>query len=178
MDAVLDPVLDRPAAAGEEAGAATEAELIRFVVREARLIDEKRWDEWYALFAEDGVYWVPLVPDQKDGIDHASLAYEDRLLLQIRIERLKDTVRGGPFSQHPPSRCHHLLQMPEVESLAGPYVVRTNFIYTETRGDAQQSYAGTVFHHLVRQDGQLRIRLKRVNLLNCDAALPSIQLFP
>jgi hypothetical protein len=24
---------------------------------------------------------------------------------------------------------------------------------------------------------ELRIRLKRVNLLNCDAALPSIQLF-
>jgi hypothetical protein len=35
-----------------------------------------------------------------------------------------------------------------------------------------------VFHHIVQQDGAPRIRLKRVNLLNCDAALPSIQLFP
>jgi hypothetical protein len=29
----------------------------------------------------------------------------------------------------------------------------------------------------VRQDGALRIRLKRIDLLNCDAALPSVQLF-
>jgi hypothetical protein len=26
-------------------------------------------------------------------------------------------------------------------------------------------------------DGQLRMTLKRVNLLNCDAALPAVQLF-
>ena len=30
---------------------------------------------------------------------------------------------------------------------------------------------------LTMADGQLRILLKRVNLLNCDAALPSIQMF-
>ena len=39
-------------------------ELVRFVVREARLIDEKRFDEWYELFAEDGYYWVPASPGQ------------------------------------------------------------------------------------------------------------------
>jgi hypothetical protein len=27
------------------------------------------------------------------------------------------------------------------------------------------------------RDGALRITLKRVNLLNCDAALPAVQLF-
>ena len=40
-----------------------------------------------------------------------------------------------------------------------------------------QMFTGVALHHLVWQDGALRIRLKRVNLLNCDAALPSIQLF-
>ena len=32
----------------------TERELVRFVVREARLLDEKRLDEWLALFAPEG----------------------------------------------------------------------------------------------------------------------------
>ena len=32
-------------------------------------------------------------------------------------------------------------------------------------------------HELVVVDGQLRIKLKRVDLVNCDAALPNIQLF-
>ena len=54
-----------------------EAELARFVIREARLIDEKRFDEWYELFTEDAYYWVPLAPGQSDPLAHNSLAYED-----------------------------------------------------------------------------------------------------
>ncbi len=151
-----------------------EHELIRFVMREARLLDERRYDSWYDLFAEDGVYWVPLTPDQPDGIDHASLAYEDRLLLRIRIDRLK----RGPPSQRPPSRSHHLLQMPEFEGQSGAvYVTRTSFHYTEARGDEQNFYVGTAIHHLVDDGGRLKIKLKRVDLLNGDAALPGIQLF-
>jgi 3-phenylpropionate/cinnamic acid dioxygenase small subunit len=155
----------------------TEPDLIRFVYREARLLDEKRFDEWYDLFTEDGFYWVPLAPEQADPLDHTSLAYEDRLLLKLRIERLKSP---RAYSQQPPSRCHHLLQLPEVEKsdpAGNEHIVRTQYIYTETRGDEQQVYACTAFHALTVEEGRLKMRLKRVNLLNCDAALPSIQLF-
>ncbi len=155
----------------------TEQDLIRFVVHEARLLDEKRFDEWLTLFTEDGYYWVPLAHGQTDPVLHTSLAYEDRLLLQLRVERLKSP---RAFSQQPPSRCHHLLQTPEVESMdaaANVFVTRTQFLYTEARLDEVQHYAGTVFHTLRVVDGALKIVLKRVNLLNCDAALPSIQLF-
>jgi 3-phenylpropionate/cinnamic acid dioxygenase small subunit len=155
----------------------SEQDLIRFVVREARLLDEKRFDEWYELFAEDGYYWVPLAPGQTDPLNHTSLAYEDRLLLQLRIERLKSP---NAYSQKPPSRCLHVLQTPEVERsdpARGEYVTRTAFLYTETRGDESQRYAATAWHTLVWSQEGLRIRLKRVDILNCDAALPSIQLF-
>ena len=155
----------------------SDTELIRFVVLEARLIDEKRFDEWYALFAEDAYYWVPASPGQRDPLNHNSLAYEDKLLLQLRIERLKSPLA---YSQKPASRCHHLLQTPEVERrdpARGEYLTRTQLIYTETRGDDSQRYAATAWHTLVWADERLRIRLKRVDILNCDAALPSIQLF-
>ena len=155
----------------------SDTELIRFVVLEARLIDEKRFDEWYALFAEDAYYWVPASPGQRDPLNHNSLAYEDKLLLQLRIERLKSPLA---YSQKPASRCHHLLQTPEVEmrdAARGEYLTRTQLIYTETRGDDSQRYAATAWHTLVWADQRLRIRLKRVDILNCDAALPSIQLF-
>jgi 3-phenylpropionate/cinnamic acid dioxygenase small subunit len=146
---------------------------IQFVIREARLLDEKRFDEWYELFAEDGHYWVPASPDQPDPLNHNSLAYEDRLLLKLRIERLKQPTA---YSQKPASRCHHLLQAPEIEkSEKNEFLIRTSFIYTETRGDESQRYAAVAWHTLVGDP--LRIRLKRVDLLNCDAALPSIQLF-
>ncbi len=149
--------------------------LIRFVRHEARLLDEQRWDEWLALFAEDGHYWVPLSPGQTDPLEHNSLAYEDHLLLELRIERLKE----GPFSQHPRSRCQHVLQQPDVEDMQdGLHVVRTAFMYVEVRADEQQVHAGTLVHHLRDEDDTLRIVLKRVNLLSSEMALPSLQLFP
>jgi 3-phenylpropionate/cinnamic acid dioxygenase small subunit len=149
----------------------TDQDLVRFVVREARLLDEKRFDEWYELFADDGCYWVPAVHGQQDPHLENSLAYEDRFLLKLRIERLKSPQA---FSQQPPSRCLHVLQAPEVD---GELKTRTNFIYTETRGDESQRYAATAWHTFVFQNEKLRIKLKRVDILNCDAMLPSIQLF-
>jgi 3-phenylpropionate/cinnamic acid dioxygenase small subunit len=152
----------------------TGADVAGFLYREARLLDEKRWDEWFALFTEDGRYWVPLARGQADAEEHTSLADEDALLLRLRIERLK---RGAP-SQNPPSWSQHVLQAPDVEFAdAGGFRTRTPFSYAESRGDAMLWLAGTAEHHLVRAGDALRIRLKRVNLLNCDAALPSIQLF-
>ncbi|SEA37202.1 aromatic-ring-hydroxylating dioxygenase subunit beta [Variovorax sp. YR216] len=155
----------------------TRQQLIDFVVQESRLLDAKRYDEWNALFTDDAFYWVPAQPDQEDGINYCSHLYEDKLLRELRIERLKSP---RAFSQQPPSRCHHLLQTPTVETFdeaANRYVVRTEFHYTESQGDELQFYVGTFFHHLTVQEGALRMTLKRVNLLNCDAALPAVQLF-
>lgn len=157
----------------------TERQLVDFVVAEARLIDEGRYDEWLALFDEDGHYWVPLAgAAQADPSAHNSLAYEDRLLLALRIERLKNP---RAHSLRVASRCQHVLQPPSVEQHddgAGRYALRTPFVYVETRGERQLLLAGTARHHLVARDGMLRIRQKRVDLLNADAPLPAIQLFP
>lgn len=155
----------------------TEKELCDFVYAETRLLDDQRFDEWLELFTEDGYYWMPLTHDQPDPRLHTSLLYEDKLLLKVRIERLHGK---RTFSQQPQSRCHHLIQQPTVESAddeKGEYVVRSAFHYVETRIDEQALYAGWAHHHLVRQDGALRIRLKKVQLVNCDAAFGNIQLF-
>lgn len=151
--------------------------LIDFVYNEANLLDEQRFDEWLDLFTEDAYYWMPLTHGQTDPLLQASLLYEDKLLLKVRIERL---AGQRTFSQQPKSRCHHLLQQPQVQQFdanAVEHHVRTAFHYTETRGDLQTMYVGWVNHHLVQENGQLRIRLKRVDLLNCDAPFSNIQLF-
>ena len=152
-------------------------DLIDFAVNEARLLDAKRFEAWNALFTDDAYYWVPLIPDQEDALNHTSHMYEDKLLRELRIERLKSP---RAFSQQPPSRCHHLLQTPTVEAFdaaGNRFVVRTEFHYTESQGDELQFYVGTIIYHLSLVDGALRMTLKRVNLLNCDAALPAVQLF-
>ena len=155
----------------------TSQALIDFVYAEARMLDEQRFDAWLDLFTEEGHYWMPLAHDQTDPRLHTSLLYEDRLLLQIRIERLNG---ARTFSQQPRSRSHHLLQMPTVEASdpqTGRYVVRTAFHYIETRLDTQTLYAGWSTYHLIDIDGSIKIELKRVDLVNCDAAFGNIQLF-
>ena len=159
--------------------ATTERELFDFIAHEARLIDARRFDEWLALFADNGRYWVPLQgAAQTEGAAHNALADEDRLLLTLRIERLKNP---RAHSQHPPSHCQHILQQPTLahaDAAAGRYELHTPFLYIESRGERQLMLAGTVRHRLVRLGDGLRIELKRVDLLNADAALPAIQLFP
>lgn len=149
--------------------------LIDFVYHEAELLDTGHFDAWLDLFTADGVYWMPLEPGQQERRLVGSLMNEDRVLLATRIERLKGK---RTFSQQPASRCHHLLQQPRVlrvDDQGGE--VRTAFHYTETRGDEQTLYAGWTTHHLLLQDGALRMQLKRVDLVNCDAAFGNIQLF-
>ena len=159
----------------------TDQDIIDFVYAEARLLDALKFDDWLDLFAADGHYWMPLAHDQEDARLHTSLMSEDKLLLRVRIERLKGQ---RTFSQQPPSRCHHLLQRPEIDSThawhqpaQGQFVVRTAFHYVEARRDDQKLCAGWATHQLRADNGSLLIRQKRIDLLNCDAAHSNIQLF-
>ncbi|MDM0070722.1 aromatic-ring-hydroxylating dioxygenase subunit beta [Variovorax sp. J31P207] len=149
-----------------------------FVAAEAALLDAGRFDDWLALFTEDGHYWVPLQgAAQADPFSHNSIAYEDRLLLELRIERLKNP---RAHSQHPASRCQHVLQRSRIESddaEGRELVLRTPFLYVEARGEQQLMLAGSYRHLLVRTASGWAIRQKRVDLLNAGQALPAIQLF-
>ena len=155
----------------------SDQDMIYFVYREARLLDQHRFDEWLTLFADDGKYWMPLEWGQTDARLTASLMYEDKLLLGIRVERLRG---NRTFSQKPKSRCHHLIQQPHIElrdDAANTYVTWTPMHYVETRLDEQTLFAAWATHTLRVEGGQLKIKLKRVDLVNCDAAFGNIQLF-
>jgi 3-phenylpropionate/cinnamic acid dioxygenase small subunit len=150
-----------------------------FVMHEAHLLDTRRFDDWLGLFADDGRYWVPLLgAEQQDTTGHNSIALEDRLLLSLRIERLKDP---RAHSQHPPSHCQHILQAPQQcgPAVDGVLQVRTPFLYLESRGAHEIMLSGSCLHTLIESETETgwRIREKRVDLLNPTRALPAIQLF-
>jgi 3-phenylpropionate/cinnamic acid dioxygenase small subunit len=152
------------------------AAAVDLVYQEARLIDEKRFDEWYELYSEDALYWMPLTRDQPLGEAQTSLYYEDKLLLRVRIERLR---HPNAFSQQQPSFSQHVLQQPALESgtpESGECVLRTPFVYVEAQLDRQLMLAGVAYHHLIAFAGEWKIRMKKIDLLNRDAALPSIEL--
>ena len=153
-------------------------QIIDFIYDEARMLDEGRYDEWLALWLEDGVYWMPLDYKQTDAKMTTSLLHEDMFMLKLRVERLNG---ARTFSQKPKSRCHHVIQRPFVDQFdeaAGRFVTNTSMHYVETRLDEQQLLALTATHELALVDGALRIANKRVDLLNSDAAFGNIQLLP
>ena len=74
--------------------------------REARLLDQGRFEEWLELYAPECLYWVPGTPDGGDPRREVALAFDDRRQLESRIFRLRT---GYAWSQVPPSRTVHLV---------------------------------------------------------------------
>jgi 3-phenylpropionate/cinnamic acid dioxygenase small subunit len=150
------------------------AALEDFIIHEARLLDARCFRDWMALFADDGTYWVPAVPDQKSPFDQASLFYDDPELMKTRVERLE---HPRIHVQTPPSRTAHLIGnvvVEEADDAKGEYVVGSTLIMAEYRDETQRTVAGRQRHRLRRHGETFRIVQKRVDLINCDGAFEAM----
>jgi ethylbenzene dioxygenase subunit beta len=144
----------------------------QFLLHEARLLDEAKFDDWLALFTLDGWYWVPSEPGQPDPHNTVSLIYDDRRLLETRIRRL---ASPRMYSQEPRSRTSRIVANVTLEDSEGrSTTVRSKFLMVEYRREQQRLFAGSAWHHLVQIDGAIRIAWKKVELVNCDAPLDGI----
>jgi len=144
----------------------------QFLLHEARLLDEAKFDDWLALFTADGWYWVPSEPNQDNPHDTVSLIYDDRRLLETRVRRL---ASPRMYSQEPRSRTSRIVADVTLEAVEGlACTVRSKLLMIEYRRGQQRLFAGTAWHRLVQSDGAIRIAWKRVDLVNCDAPLDGI----
>ncbi len=148
-----------------------------FLIAEAALLDRGAFDAWLDLFAEDGWYWVPAAPDQPDPDDHVSLFYENKPLMRMRIERLAHPRAHGMAHPVRTSRIVGNVALADAGSAGGEIVAQSRFHLIEYQAGRQRCFAGAYTHRLVRVDGALRIRLKRVDLVNADAAHEALQVF-
>jgi len=144
----------------------------QFLVHEARLLDDGKFDEWLALFTPEAWYWVPSEPNQADPAETVSLIYDDRRLLETRVRRL---ASPRMYSQEPRSRTARIVTNVTIEeSGAESCTVRSKFMMIEYRREQQRLFGGTMLHHLVQSGGRIMIEWKRVDLVNCDAPLDGI----
>jgi len=161
-------------AAGSTASGIDRAAFEEFLFREAALLDARRFRDWMALFADDGAYWVPAVPEQASPFDQASLFYDDRELMKTRVDRLDHPLI---HVQTPPSRTAHLVGnviVEQADATKGEFVVGSTVIMVEYRDDAQRVFAGRQHHRLRVVGDGFRIVQKRVDLINCDSAFEAI----
>jgi benzoate/toluate 1,2-dioxygenase beta subunit len=144
------------------------AQVAAFLHREARLLDERRFEEWRDLFDEKGVYWVPVRAEQTDPLHEVSIFHDDRAMMAARIRRLR---HPRMHAETPASRAVRSVSNIEVAApdAGGVVEVRSVLLMTEFRDGAQTAYHGRVVWHLIpAATGDFRIRLKRVDLVNAE----------
>jgi 3-phenylpropionate/cinnamic acid dioxygenase small subunit len=145
-----------------------------FLYREARLMDEHRYQEWLTLWeSSDTLYWVPCNDDDIDPRRQVSIIYDDHDRLVQRIERL---ISGTVLAQEPAPKMRRIVSNIETEQEAPDVIaVRSNFILNTARAGRQELWAGQALHRLRMRDGTHRILSKKVLLNNSDQEIPLLQ---
>jgi 3-phenylpropionate/cinnamic acid dioxygenase small subunit len=151
------------------------AAVAAFLYLEAELLDDRRFDEWLALYAEDAVYWLPQGPEADPRHD-VQLMLDDRRRLAERVLRLRS---GHAYSQDPPSRTAHLVGNVRVvaEDGEGVLTVASVQLVTEMRKNRQSMYTARMTHTLVpsaQSAGGFLVRRKEARLVNADVPLGNV----
>jgi 3-phenylpropionate/cinnamic acid dioxygenase small subunit len=155
---------------------ASERDRFRALIeREARLLDQLRFDEWLGMYAPECIYWVPGTPEAGDPRREIAISFDDRRRMEDRIYRLRT---GYAWSQAPKSRTVRMVSNTEVfaTSESSVRMVRSNFLIFEFRVDGTRCLSGWCGHRFVRENAAWLIRVRQVNLIDCDQNLrnPSI----
>jgi benzoate/toluate 1,2-dioxygenase beta subunit len=148
-------------------------EIEKFLIHEARLMDENRYHEWAALWTDDAIYWVPCNSDDVDPSREISLIYDNRARLDDRIARLES---GTVLAQDPKPRMRRVLSNIDIEDVSGADIkVASNFVLVQARGGSQYLWAGRSEYRLRRENGGLKMAFKKVLLVNSDQEMPVLQ---
>jgi 3-phenylpropionate/cinnamic acid dioxygenase small subunit len=159
-------------------------EIEQFLYREARLLDERRFDEWLALLTDDVHYWMAArsnryprlskaiaildaeryVEDDRLRDGELAILDEDKTSLVNRIARFGT---GMAWAEDPPSRTRHLITNVEIEPGASAQEIQaySNFLVYRTRAETEQDfYIGARSDRLRRIDGAWKIAARKVTL--------------
>jgi benzoate/toluate 1,2-dioxygenase beta subunit len=143
-----------------------------FVEREARLLDQRRYEEWIAMFLPDARYWVPVSIDQPSPEAGPSHFHDDIQVMMVRTHRL---ANPRAFAAEPPPRTVHIVSGVTAREVGEGIEVTSSQIMLEYRDrgnfdEDQRMFGGQVTHLLRRTGGELRIAHKRIDLINADGA--------
>lgn len=140
-----------------------------FLYREARLMDSHAYDEWFALWTDDALYWIPSNDDDFDPQWHVSIVYENKARIEDRITRLKS---GVAYAQDPRSRVSRVIANVEIEAGEnGEVTVYSTFNLTALRRSKMDTFAGRTIHKLRPDGDSFKIAYKKVILINNDEVI-------
>lgn len=138
------------------------AEVEQFLFHEARLLDCLQFNEWAALFTEDGRYEVP--PTNLPAAEPQTALFlinDDRFRIAERAKRL---TKRSAHAEFPASRtCRLVTNVTAQETPDARIEVGCNFVLYRARFGRMDIFPGHSDYRL-RREGDLRIEFKRATL--------------
>lgn len=143
--------------------------VLELIYLEGTLVDEKKWDEWLALYAVDAEYWVPswkseheLVSDPENEVSIAW--YPSRAGLEDRIYRIR--TGRSPASDPLPRTVHLITNAIIREEYGSKFRVTSNFQVNCFRDQALSCYTGFYEHTVLAIDNKYLIKKKKTIIIN------------
>ncbi len=145
----------------------------RFLYQEAKLLDERRYEDWVRLFTEDGVYWVP---SGHDGPAERSVAliYDNTPRLRERLTRMGSRAF---WAQQPPTHTTRLIGNVLAQASAehaDEIAVECRFLLALLRRHRQALLSGVARYRLRTTADGYRIREKVVTLQERDESFDNL----
>jgi 3-phenylpropionate/cinnamic acid dioxygenase small subunit len=155
-------------------------EVEQFLYYEARLLDDRRFDEWLTLFTDDIHYWMPQrynrlqrEMDKENGrIGDLASFDEDRRSLGQRVFRLKTNMA---WAEDPPSRTRHFVTNVWIRptSTETELEVESYFLTYRNRGEDEVDIWAGRRDDLLRRGGESRFQIARRHILIDQATILS-----
>lgn len=147
-------------------------EAIALINLEGDLLDQGDFNGWLELWQPEGLYVIPIDPQETDFKNSLNYAYDDHHMRAKRVHRL---YSGESISTTP--RARTLRTLSRFRLLAADEnqaVVRCAQSLWEHRKGSSRHYAADITYQLQRQGSQWMIEQKVIRLINSDDVLHSI----
>lgn len=163
--------LTKPAAALKNDEEIATLETVRaFLYKEARLLDDRQFDEWLQCYHPDSEFWMPAwdVDDRLTGDPQNEISliyYDNRGGIEDRVFRIK-TDRSSATSLPEPRTGHNITGVEIMERDGDQVKVRFNWFTLYFRYNTTDTYFGTSFYTIDLACGEPVILKKKVVLKN------------
>jgi len=148
----------------------------RIIHSEGMYLDQRRWDEWLDLFADDAVYWVPAWKDENEPTtdpdsELSLIYYASRAGLADRVWRLRS---GQSVASTPLRRTTHMTSGILAEMSEGEAKAYAAFIVHcfDPKRRTTHSFFGRYDYQFAWRDGGWKISRKVTTLANDQ--IPSV----
>jgi ethylbenzene dioxygenase beta subunit len=142
-------------------------EVQQFLFREARLLEEERYDEWLGTMTEDIRYWMPLVQsrfrkDKAPRYSHTRMAHFDDDLFNLR-RRVTRSLHETAWAEDPPTRTCYMVSNVEVEPVerTDEYAVHSVILNVRGRNETEEDWLMARRKDRLRRIGDGSFRLSR-----------------